>query len=154
MGNPAEFTHAAFPRFLREHRLMGVRSAGSNTCFIPPRPLAPGQRRCDMEWVQLNGIGTLEAFSIISIGTTAMTQEGYGRDNPYCAGVIRLTEGPVITAQILGVDVRHPETIRIGSRVTVEFVDRGDGDQRRTRLAFRVEEPPKPPHGSSQSRTV
>jgi uncharacterized OB-fold protein len=91
-----------------------------------------------MEWVPLGGKGTLEAFSIIYIAPTAMIREGYGRDHPYCAGIVRLEEGPAISAQILGVDVSHPETIRVGSPVSVEFIDSGEGAQRRTRLGFRV----------------
>jgi len=140
MSTTSDFTHAAFSRALREHKFMGVRSAASRTVFVPPRPLAPAQVACDMEWVQLSGKGTLEAFSIIYIAPTLMIQEGYGRDNPYCAGVVRLTEGPAISAQILGVDVRRPETIRIGTPLSVEFIDSGEGDKRRTRLGFRIEE--------------
>ncbi len=138
MSATTDFTHAAFTQWLREHKLMGVRSTASQYVTVPPKPLAPAQHECDMEWVSLSGKGTLEAFSIIYIASTTMIREGYGRDHPYCAGVVRLEEGPAISAQILGVDVSHPETIRVGSPVTVEFIDSGEGAQRRTRLGFRV----------------
>jgi uncharacterized OB-fold protein len=138
MSSSAEFTHAAFARALREHKLVATRSASSGALYVPPRPLGPGQTACDMEWVQLEGTGTLEAFSIIYIAPSAMLREGYGRDNPYCAGIVRLAEGPAISAQILGVDVRRPESIRVGAPATVEFIDAGEGDARTTRLAFRL----------------
>jgi len=137
MSTSTDFSHAAFMQWLREHKLMGVRSAASQDVSVPPKPLAPARRECDMEWVPLSGKGTLEAFSVIYIAPTAMIREGYGRDNPYCTGIVRLEEGPAISAQILGVDVRHPERIRIGSPVSVEFIDSGEGGQRRTRLGFR-----------------
>ena len=35
-----------------------------------------------------------------------MIAEGYGRDNPYLAGVVELDEGVKISAQILGADAR------------------------------------------------
>jgi hypothetical protein len=42
----------------------------------------------------------------------------------------------MISAQILGVDVLKPETIRIGTSLRVAFVERGEGEARRTFLAF------------------
>jgi uncharacterized OB-fold protein len=138
MSASTDFTHTAFTRHLLDHKLMGVRAQGIGTILLPPRPLGPGETICSMEWVPLAGTGTLEAFSIIHIAPSAMIQEGYGRDNPYCAGIVRLTEGPAISAQILGVDIRTPESIRIGTKVSVEFIDSGEGEQKKTRLAFRV----------------
>ncbi|NJN93330.1 MAG: OB-fold domain-containing protein [Anaerolineales bacterium] len=65
-----------------------------------------------------------------------MIEAGYNRNNPYCAGIVELDEGPKVSAQIIGVDVAHPETIKIGTPVKVAFVERGQEDKRRTYLAF------------------
>jgi len=138
MSTSTEFTSDAFARHLNNHKLMGVRSRASGTVYLPPRPLAPGQTACDMEWTELSGRGTLEAFSIIHIAPTAMVREGYGRDNPYCAGIVRLEEGTAISAQILGVNIKAPNSIVLGTPVTIEYLDSGDGEDRKTRLAFRV----------------
>jgi uncharacterized OB-fold protein len=138
MGASTDFTSRAFDKFLGEHRLLGTRSSQADALFIPPRPLGSHQKSCDMQWTEFSGEGILEAFSIIYIAPTAMIQEGYGRDNPYCAGIVRLKEGPAISAQILGVDVRKPESIVIGAPVSVEFIDAGEGANRKTRLAFRL----------------
>jgi uncharacterized OB-fold protein len=91
-----------------------------------------------MEWVELSGDGTLEAFTAVHIGPTAMVAAGYDRFHPYCSGIVKLAEGPSISAQILGVDASHPETITIGTPLHAQFIQRGDGDNPRTYLAFAV----------------
>jgi uncharacterized protein len=138
MSQTTDFTSTTFAKYLSKHRLMGTHSRKVNATFLPPRPLGSHQSESDMEWTELSGKGTLEAFSIVYIAPTAMIQEGYGRDNPYCTGIVRLEEGPAMSAQILGVDARKPENIAIGSTVQVEFIDSGEGASGKTRLAFRV----------------
>jgi uncharacterized OB-fold protein len=59
--------------------------------------------------------------------------------NPYVAGIVHLKEGPAISGQIVGVDPAHPEDIEIGMAVRATFVERGEGDERRTYLAFEPE---------------
>ena len=41
-----------------------------------------------------------------------------------------------MSAQILGVDTNNPSTIQIGLRLEAVFVDRGEGEQKETFLAF------------------
>ncbi len=91
-----------------------------------------------MAWVEASTKGTLEAFTIVYIASTAMIEAGYGRDNPHCSGIVKLENGLSISAQILGVDVANPETIKIGTPVKVAFVDRGEGEEAKTFLAFEV----------------
>ena len=54
-------------------------------------------------------------------------------------------EGPRISAQILGVDVAHPENIKIGTPLTADFVERGSwhfveelAKMRKMYLAFKI----------------
>jgi uncharacterized OB-fold protein len=89
-----------------------------------------------MDPVPLGGNGTLQAFTVVHIAPTAMIEAGYGRENPYCVGIVRLEEGPSISAQIIGVNPSRPETIEIGSPVRATFVERGQGDGMQTYLAF------------------
>ena len=98
-----------------------------------------------MEWEELSGTGTLVAFTVIGVGPIPMIEAGYGRDNPYCVGIVQVDEGPRIGAQILDVDAAHPENIKIGTPVTVDFVERGSwhfveevAKARKTYLAFRA----------------
>jgi uncharacterized OB-fold protein len=68
-----------------------------------------------------------------------MIAAGFGRENPYLAGVVELEEGVKISAQILGLDAKKPDQVKIGTPLKVEFVERGEGETKQTALAFRVE---------------
>jgi uncharacterized OB-fold protein len=98
--------------------------------------MCPESKTTDMELVEVSGKGKLVAFSVITIAPTPMIEAGYNRNNPYCAGVVELEEGPKVSAQILGVDVSKPQSIKIGTPVKVAFVERGEGEKQRTYLAF------------------
>jgi len=131
-----QFTHTAFNSYLNEHRLMGTRNLKDGSMYCPPRPIDPENHSTDMEWTEFKGTGKLEGFTIVYIGSTAMIAAGYDRKNPYCVGVVRLDEGPMISGQILGVDVFHPESIEIGIPVKAAYVDRGEGETKKSSLAF------------------
>ena len=89
-----------------------------------------------MEWVEMNGSGRLAAFTCIAIGPPSMAREGYGRDNPYCSGVVELEEGSRVVARIEGVDTKYPEAIKIGMPLQVTYLHRKAGDSSATVLAF------------------
>ncbi len=131
-----QFTVAAYLTFLNEHRLMASKDIKSNAIFLPPRPLNPANYSTEMEWYELSGKAVLEGYTIVYIAPTAMLEAGFSRKNPYCVGVVRTEEGPMISALILGVDPFQPESIQIGTPLKVKFVDRGEGDSRKTFLAF------------------
>ena len=140
MSTPSErpFTAASFQQFLNEKKLMGTRCPHCNALFLPPRALCPHCYGDALEWVEVGGEGTLAAFTAIHIAPPVMLAEGYGRSNPYLAGVVELAEGVKISAQILGADAAHPETVAIGAPLTVAFVERGEGEAKKTALAFRL----------------
>jgi hypothetical protein len=131
-----DFTSAAFYEYLAQKKLMGTRCRDDGQVYLPPRALSPRTFSTNMEWVEFSGRGKLAAFTIVYVAPSAMIAAGYNRKNPYCAGVVQLEEGPSISAQILGVDVFHPETIKVGMPLQVSFVERGEGEGRRTYLAF------------------
>jgi uncharacterized OB-fold protein len=131
-----EFTSTAYNKFLSEHKLMGTRCRADGRIYLPPRPIAPDTQHDEMEWVELSGQGKLVAFTIIYIAPSAMIAAGYDRKNPYCVGVVELAEGPKVSAQILGVDVLHPEQIQIGMPLKATFIERGEGEAKKTFLAF------------------
>ena len=130
------FTSESFYQFLGERKLMGSRCTACDALYLPPRPLCPECFGEEMAWVEMKGDGRLVAFTTVHIALTAMIEAGYGRNNPYCAGVVALDEGPAISAQILGVDETEPEEIAIGTPLHVDFVERGEGDDQQTYLAF------------------
>jgi len=136
MAEIRPFTAASFNHFLGEHKLMGVRCSTCGKLYTPPRAICPACHGGAMEWVELSGRGRVAAFTAISIAPTMMIEEGYGRDNPYCTGVVELEEGAKVSARLLGFDARNPALAIIGMPVKVEFLDRGEGENARTYLAF------------------
>ncbi len=134
--NTAPFTATSFYTFLQEHKLMAARCTRCGALYLPPRPLCPHCVDAPMEWVELSGKGEVVAYSVIAIGLTMMLEAGYSRENPYVSAMVRLAEGPVISAQLVGVDVQHPESIKIGMPVRMTFVERGPQEARKVYLAF------------------
>ena len=130
------YTEHSYQFFLSEQKLMGSRCESCKQLFLPPRPLCPACHGEQMTWEALSGEGTLAAFTTVLIGSTAMVEAGYDRNNPYVSGVVRLVEGPMISAQIVGIDAAHPAKISIGIPLNVAFIDRGEGEEKRTFLAF------------------
>jgi len=126
------FNHAGFTAYLAERKLMGTRCAGCGQIFLPPRQLCPRCYRTDMEWVELSGEGTLEGFTAISVGLPDMIAAGYNREKPYCAGIVRLAEGPAISGQIVAEDGACPAEIAVGMPLRAVFLRRGQ----ETILAF------------------
>ena len=126
------FTAASFNKYLAEKKLMAARCPACGTLQLPPRALCPRCWGADLEWVELSGRGVLAAYTAVHIGLTALNAEGYSRDNPYCSAIVELAEGVKISARLLGVDARQPDSIQIGAPLTAVFVERPAG----TVLAF------------------
>jgi uncharacterized OB-fold protein len=134
------FTEAAFNQYLNEKKLMASYNSASDSLYLPPRAICPKTHDENMEWRELSGKGKLVAFTSINIGLSMMNELGFGRDNPYCSGIVELEEGVKISAFIRGVDPKQPASIKIGSPVTVDFWEIGEGEEKQTRLAFKVED--------------
>ena len=133
----ARFNDISFQRFLGEDRLMGCRCRSCGAQFVPPKPLCSKCHGGDLEWVEYDGRGTLAAFTCIRIVPPTMQPWGYGRDRPYCSGVVDLAAGGRVVALIDEVDPIRPDTIAVGMPVSVKYLHQGEGDARRTLLAFR-----------------
>jgi uncharacterized protein len=133
-----EFTSTAHYKALGDHKLVGSKCSTCGKVNFPARPLCPECHGSEMEAVELSGKGTLSAFSVIYIAPTAMIQAGYDRKNPYCAAVVALEEGPSICAQLVGADLAHPGSIKIGIPVTAAFLERGDSETKKTFLGFQM----------------
>ena len=132
---PMEFTAASLYAYLKEEKgLMGVRCRSCGELFAEARPMCPVCHSTEMEWHKFSGKARLSTFTCISIVPVYMGQQGYGRDKPYCTGVVTLEEGPRISARISGVDGSKPESIRTGIDL---ILDVEDLDPDRPSLAFR-----------------
>lgn len=131
------YTHQ-FSKHLAERQLIGSRCKQCGRVFLPPRSWCPDCQQNELEAYQFSGKGKLAAFTVVYVAPTAMLAAGYDRKNPYCVGVVELEEGERIPAQIFGVDVQHPESIRIGTPLQALFVERGEGEHKKTILGFEV----------------
>ncbi len=127
----------SFHQFLNEDKLMGSQCKKCGTLFSPPRPICIKCFGREMGWVELRGKGKLTTFTCVNVGPPWMIEQGYDRTHPYCSGVVALEEGVSIDARIEGVDASKPETIKIGTPLTVEFLHHGEGENLGTFLAFR-----------------
>ena len=136
MMHDRPFSDISFELFLNEDRLMGSRCNKCGARYLPPRPICIECYDSEMVWFESKGKGKLVAFTSIVVGPPFMIEEGFNRKNPYCVGVVELEEGGRIDARIEGVDTKNPETIKIGTPLTVKFLHRGEGENMKTFLAF------------------
>jgi uncharacterized OB-fold protein len=133
-----DFNHNSFQTYLGEHKLMGSRCASCHALYVPPRPLCSICFGETMTWEEMGGNGKLRAFTVVHIATSAMIEAGYGRENPHVSGIVKLAEGPSVSAQILGADAAHPEQLAVGTPLSAAFIERDEGEEVRTYLAFKV----------------
>lgn len=132
-----DFTTASFQQFLGQKKLMGSKCKACGSVHLPPRPICPRCGASGTEWVELKGKGKIVAFTTVHVAPTIMVKEGFDRQNPYCSGIVQLEEGPKIGARILNIDAKKPQEIKVGTPVTVEFVERAEGESKQTFLAFK-----------------
>lgn len=132
------FTAAAFDQYLAEHKLMAACCSKCGGLYVPPRAICPKCRSEEMEWAEASGRGKLAGFTVIYSGPTFMVEQGFDRKNPYISGIVELEEGASISARITGLDVSKPEEIKVGMPLTVDFVEFGEGDAKKTYLAFKA----------------
>jgi hypothetical protein len=123
-----------FKQFLQQGKLMGSRCNRCDLSYVPPRPVCPQCHGSDLEWREMPTRGRLAAFTCVAVPPPAMVAQGYGRDNPYCTGVIELDAGGRVVARIELVDAARPEAIQVGT--PMEAVFHSFGSEEQTPLAF------------------
>ncbi len=98
----------------QRYNLIGTECKGCGQKFFPPRQLCPNCRRSgNITEITFSGEGKIYSYTLIHVPS-----EGLGFMKPYAIGIIRLDEGPLLTAQI--VDCK-PEDLAIGKRVNSVF---------------------------------
>lgn len=108
----------SIPRFWRNigsrYNLLGTRCANCGTAYFPPRNFCPKCRRASkIEKHKFRGTGEVETYTIIHVAP-----EGFDAQTPYVMAIVRLDEGPRLTAQIVNCDGSE---IKIGMRVESVF---------------------------------
>ena len=117
---------------------MGSRCACADVVYLPPRAFCPRCRQQHMQWAELSGKGNLLTFTVIYVGPAAMLAAGFDRTHPYCVGIVQLPEGPRISAMLTGVDPLQPESIVLGSPLTLDVQELGPEGAKQPVLAFRL----------------
>ncbi len=130
------FYSKAFDQALAEDLLIGSRCLACDTITVPQRQICSNCHSDQVERILTSGKGKLAAFTVIYIPPTSMAEAGYNAKNPYCVGIVELEEGPRISAQIIGLDLSDPSTIKIGMPLQQTFVIRGEGESAKKFLAF------------------
>lgn len=114
------------PRFWRKipqrYNLIGTQCTSCQSTFYPPRAFCPDCRRAGVIVpYRFVGKGEVVTFTVIRTASDAFEQQ-----TPFVLAIIRLDEGPLVTAQIVVEDVGEA---RIGMRVRSVFRRIGsDGD--------------------------
>ena len=132
------FSAAVFDQYIAEHKLMASRCTKCGGMYVPPRAICPKCQSEELEWVETSGKGKLAAFTVILSGPTFMIEQGFDRKNPYISGIVELEEGIRISARITGLDASKPAEIKIGTPLNVDFVEFGEGEGKKTYLAFKA----------------
>lgn len=131
-----DLTAVGFFDALKEKKLLASHCEICGSVQCPPRTICPNCWSEKVSGIEMCGKGILRTYTIVNIGLTQMIEAGYDRFKPYCSGLVELEEGPVVSAQILGVDVSQPESIKIDTSLQAVFVERGKDDAVKTFLGF------------------
>lgn len=112
---------ARFYARLREGRLSTTRCPRDGMLLWPPRTACPRCHSEELDWVDLPDGGRLYAFSAVLAGAPLGMEE----EVPFAVGLVDLDGAPL---RLFGRIEGKPWTeLRVGSRVTVEPYDTGDG---------------------------
>lgn len=108
------------PRFWREiderYVLKGVRCGNCQEILFPSRTLCPKCRHASVGRLlpyKLSGQGTVEAFTLVH-----QPPAGFELQAPYVLALVRMEEGPRVTAQIVDT---APDKVSIGTPVKAVF---------------------------------
>lgn len=80
------------------YRMEGQRHRDSGEVRFPPEPLV-GKAAEEWESFDLSGSGTIYSFSIVR-----QPPDGYEEQTPYILAMVKLAEGPMVTAQLTDCD--------------------------------------------------
>jgi uncharacterized OB-fold protein len=108
----------SIPRFWRKtkarYNLIATKCNSCRNVFFPPRKICPICRRAGkLEEKKLSGRGEVVTYTVIYSAS-----EGFEMHTPYIMGIIKLDEGPRVTAQIVDAEI---DEVKIGMKVEAAF---------------------------------
>ena len=99
-------------RIPERYRIIGSHCSSCKTNFFPSRLVCPTcRRKGKLEPKQYSGEGEVYSFTKIYV-----SPEGFDGQTPYFLALIKLKEGPMLTAQIVDVG-----SVKIGDKVKSVF---------------------------------
>ncbi|MGH3758223.1 Zn-ribbon domain-containing OB-fold protein [Actinophytocola sp.] len=107
---------APFWTAARAHRLVTQRCASCGTPRFPPSPLCPRCRGWDVEWVELDGTGTVHSWVVVWHAVT----DGLRREVPYVIALVEVAPGVRMPSRLVDCDV---DAITEHLPVKVTFVE-------------------------------
>ncbi len=105
------------PRFWRKikyrYNLIGTKCENCGTYYYPPRNFCTKcRRKSKIVEVKFSGRGEVVSYSVVH-----EVPENMKEQKPYVIALVKLEEGPMITAQL----VCRPEEVRVGMKVKAAF---------------------------------
>jgi uncharacterized OB-fold protein len=97
-------------------KLMLPRCTNCNRVHWYPRWICPHCHSMELEWIEGSGEGTVHTFAV-----QHRAAGGWEKVTPFVTAFIDLKEGDRMLTVLRGVDASHPETIKVGAKVKVEF---------------------------------
>jgi uncharacterized OB-fold protein len=120
------FTINGYFENINEKKLIGAKCSNCGKIHLPPRVFCDECKSQSFEQIELSGEAILKAYSVVYVPTSKMVEAGYGRENPNCVGIVKMSEGPMLSTEIQGLDLSHPENIKIGVPLKAKFLERGE----------------------------
>jgi uncharacterized OB-fold protein len=115
------------PRYHRMRRtlyhLEGTACPRCTRRHFPPRTVCPGCRAEGLEPFAFSGRGTLYSFTRV-----VQPPRGFASVGPYAVGMVRLEEGPLVTAQLTdaeGVDLAIGMSVEMVTRKVRDAAEHG-----------------------------
>ncbi|MFQ6015330.1 MAG: Zn-ribbon domain-containing OB-fold protein [Anaerolineae bacterium] len=93
----------------QRYRLIGSACRSCGTKSFPPRPVCPECGAREAEPYRFSGLGEVYSYS-----TVYQAPDGFEEYVPYTVALVRLDEGPLITAQLTDLE---PDEVEIGMKV-------------------------------------
>ena len=102
----------------RRYNLGGSKCTNCGTVYFPPRTVCPEctHHRQSIEKMvpfQLSGEGEVLSYTVVH-----EPAEGFEMQVPYVVALVKTTEGPMLTGQVVDID---PPEVRIGLKVRATF---------------------------------
>ncbi len=98
----------------QRHELRVQRCCGCGALRFPARAICSDCLSADVEWVPVSGRGEIFSFNVMH----QVYHPGFAAEVPYAVVLVKLTEGPKMLSNVVGIDAH---AVRIGMPVRVVF---------------------------------